>query len=399
MTSLLSSRSRSKGGNQQFSVMSEYSNSEIKPVDQVSRKTNDIIILKLSKARKDKREAKFKCLGSTNCDVMVSDVIVTEANGDVTMRDVNKPIARKRYGEKHSFVSKKGFIKSSLRVCSQTCTKVALMLAIVISILGGLFNIKLPERKSTIGNSSSLSPSKPRVVLHFHGYSALSILRESAAAIIGISEGLCSCIHKVMFSNNSKQLTRCMKVLQNTIICGVTNCTNCSPSSMLKLFAPYCYATRAPTTLGKNILVGKHFDTYIFPSADFCTSRVDYLDTYTVNLDSDDNFTVFHGLIYLYIYNVYRSWSSCNWATYTGAILVNIYTLAYFSSNLIVLIIKSHDKYQSLIIVGLAHVEKASSGIWSLLSHYRSYWREWRPLVTPWADCIKEGIEPWKSQK
>ena len=176
------------------------------------------------------------------------------------------------------------------------------MLAEVISILGGLFNIKLPERKNTIGTSSSLSPSEPRVVLRFHGYSALSILRESAPAIIGISEGLCSCIHKVMFSNNSKQLTRCMKVLQNTIICGVTNCTNRSPSSMLKLFAPYCYATRAPTTFGKNVLVEKHFDTYIFPSADFCASRVDYLDTCTVNLDSDDNFTVFHDLIYLYIY-------------------------------------------------------------------------------------------------
>ena len=232
---------------------------------------------------------------------MVSDVIVTEANGDVTMRDVNKPITRKCYAQKHLFVSKKGFIKSSLRVCSRTFTKVALMLTIVISILGGLFNIKLPERKSTIGTSSSLSPSKPRVVLHFHGYSALTILRESATAIIGISEGLCSCIHKVMFSNNSKLPTRCMKVLQNTIICGVTNCTNRSPANILKLFAPYCFATRAPTTFSKNVLAGKHFVTYIFPSADFCTSHVDYLDTYTVNLDSDDNFTVFHGLIYLYI--------------------------------------------------------------------------------------------------
>ena len=263
--------------------------------------------LKPLKTRMKKEELKFKRPGSTNCrnhsDIMVSGVIATKLDSDVTIRDieVNKPIARKRYAQKHSFVSKKGFLKSSLRVCSRTFTKVALMLAIVISILGGLFNIKLPERKSTIGTSSRLSPSEPRVILCFHGYSALSILRESAAAIIGISEGLCSCIHKVMFSNNSKQLTRCMKVLQNTIICGVTICTNHSPSSMLKLFAPYCYATRAPTTFGKNVLAGKHFNTYIFPSADFCTSRVDYLDTYTVNLDSDDNFTVFRDLIY-YIY-------------------------------------------------------------------------------------------------
>ena len=41
----------------------------------------------------------------------------------------------------------------------------------------------------------------------------------------------------------------------------------------------------------------------------------------------------------------------------------------------------------------------ASSGNWSVLVHYRSYWREWRPLVTPWADCIKEGVESWKCQK
>ena len=59
--------------------------------------------------------------------------------------------------------------------------------------------------------------------------------------------------------------------------------------------------------------------------------------------------------------------------------------------------IKSHDKYQSLILIGLARAEKANSGIRSVLVHYRSYWREWRPLVTPWAVCIKEGIKPWKS--
>ena len=264
--------------------------------------------LKPLKTRKEKEELKFKRPGSTNCrnhsDVMVSGVIVTETNGDVTMRDVNKPIARKRYAQKHSFVSKKGFIKSSLRVCSRTVTKVALILAIVISILGGLFNIRLPERKSTIGTSSSLSPSEPRIVLSFLDYSALSSLGESAAAIIGISEGLCSCIHKVMFLNNSKQLIRCMKVLQNTIICEVTICTNRSPTGRLKLAAPYVcpgYATYAQATFAKKVLAGKHLDIYIFPSADFCTSRVDYLDTYIVNLDSDDNFTVFYNLIYLYI--------------------------------------------------------------------------------------------------
>ena len=235
---------------------------------------------------------------------MVSDVTVTEANGDVTTRDVNKPIARKRYAQKHLFVSKKGFIKSSLRVCSRTVTKVALILAIVISILGVLFNIRLPERKSTIGTSSSLSPSEPRVILSFLDYLSLSSLRESAAAIIGISEGLCSCIHKVMFLNNSKQLIRCMKVLQNTIIGEETICTNRSPSGRLKLAAPSPfpdYATCTLATFAKNVLVGKRLVIYIFPYVDFCTSPVYYLDTYTVNLELNDDFMVFYNLIYLYI--------------------------------------------------------------------------------------------------
>ena len=152
-------------------------------------------------------------------------------------------------------------------------------------------------------------------------------------------------------------------------------------------------------TFARTFLAGKRLVTYIFPFADFWASRVYYFDAYMVNLELDDNFKVFYDLVYLYIFIFYRSWPSCNWATYPEAILVNICTLVYFSSKVIVLIIKSHDKYQSLILIGLAHAEKASSGIQSILFHYRSYWREWRPLVTPWACCIKEGIEPWKTQR
>ena len=159
------------------------------------------------------------------------------------------------------------------------------MLAIVISILGGVLNVKLPGRISTIGTSSSCSRSselaKPRTTIRCHGYSTLS-----------------------------------------------------------------------EPTLTRNVLAGKHLDTSIFPSADFWASRVYYLDTYTINLESDDNFTVFYDLIYIYIYiyTFYRSWSSCNWAIYPRAIL---YTLAYFSLNSIVSVIRIHEKYQSLILIGL----------------------------------------------
>ena len=40
---------------------------------------------------------------------------------------------------------------------------------------------------------------------------------------------------------------------------------------------------------------------------DFCTSSVYYSDIYTLNLELDDNFKILYDLIYLYIYNVYRS--------------------------------------------------------------------------------------------
>ena len=176
MTSLWLSRLKSEKDNQQYSVIlndTERRNSEIV---HLSLYENDIYTPKPLKAKKEVEKAKFKCPESMNCDVMVCDVTL---NRDVINRDnnVNKPVARKRYARRgHSREPKKEFIKSICSMCRQTMTNVALMLAIVISILGGLFNIKLPEQKSTIGTSSSLSPSEPRVVLCFQGYSVLSIL-------------------------------------------------------------------------------------------------------------------------------------------------------------------------------------------------------------------------------
>ena len=308
MTSLLPSRQKSEGESQQCSVIrdnTEHSDSEMNQLVHVSQYMNNIYTLKPSKTRKDEGEVKFKRPGSANCqhagDIIISDVIIRGV-------DVNKPVAKKRYApKKHSLVHTKEFLKSTLSMCSQTFTKVALMLAIVISMLGGGLNIKLPRRICTSGlasvvcqecesgnNSNSAHPL------------SLAILRESAAAIIDISKGLCSRISKVMFLNDSKQLTGSMKILQNTIRRGVTILSNRSPSSMLASpRAPYrChgYSTRSPTMFAKNVLAGKHLDTYIFPSADFCASLVYCLDIYTVNLESDDNFTVFYDLIYLYIY-------------------------------------------------------------------------------------------------
>ena len=92
----------------------------------------------------------------------------------------------------------------------------------------------------------------------------------------------------------------------------------------------------------------------------------------------------------------YRSWPSYKWSTHLPAIL---YTLVNFTSNPLHSVGKSHYKFQSIIVNRLALWKKANAAIQYFLGHYRSCWREWRPLVTPWAWCIKEGTELWRIQK
>ena len=65
------------------------------------------------------------------------------------------------------------------------------------------------------------------------------------------------------------------------------------------------YAMRIMQSLGRTFLAEKRLVTYIFLFADFWASSVFYLDTYTVNLELNDNFKVFYDHIYLYIYTMF----------------------------------------------------------------------------------------------
>ena len=105
MTSLLLPGQKSEGRSTQYSVIRECNSSEMSLFNHEYQHTNNRYTVKRSKTEKNEREAEFKHPGSTNYDDIVSDVIVI---GDVTRRDINKPIAKKRYAPKHSFVSKDG---------------------------------------------------------------------------------------------------------------------------------------------------------------------------------------------------------------------------------------------------------------------------------------------------
>ena len=164
MTSLFLPGQKADERNTQSSFMLKGTNSsEISLGGHEHQYISDKSTLKGSKTNKKGQEAKFKLPGSTNYDV----INVATLNGDVTRPDVNKDIARTRYAQKHSFVSKIGYIKSSLSVYCRTVTRITLLLVIIINVLGGLVNIRLSKRKSTVGNSSSLFLSAPISSLSF----------------------------------------------------------------------------------------------------------------------------------------------------------------------------------------------------------------------------------------
>ena len=291
-----------------------------------------IRILEPSKTREEEEELKPRHIEPTNYDVIISDVIVSgviaESNGDVTIRDiVDGAIARKRYVlRKQSFVPSGGSFKSLLRVCSRTFTFIALSLAIIISVSGGVFNIKLPERKSTVGTSTNLPLCESFVNISCRDFLFRS-LQEFSTNILGFNEGLCLCIRTETNGDNNKRLIRRREVLHNTRI---RNEGGYGHPVYLHSY-PGCpgYPMPIMQSFTKAYLAGKRLVTYIFLFADLWASYGFYSDTYIVNLDYDDKFTVFYRLMYIYIYNVYRSLVSYDWATYPEDIFTEIYTLVY----------------------------------------------------------------------
>ena len=155
--------------------MRDLNNSEMSSFNHVSPPTSTIYTLKNSEVKGKEVELKPRHSESTNYDVIGSGVIIASPDSDVTVREreIKRPVARKRFPRKHSFRSNLRCSKSLLRVYSQTFTLIALILSIILSIVGGLFNVKLPERKSTVGNSF-----EPR---RFRASSVLYSLREFLA--------------------------------------------------------------------------------------------------------------------------------------------------------------------------------------------------------------------------
>ena len=158
-----------------------------------------------------------------------------------------------------------------------------------------------------------------------------------------------------------------------------------------------------PQTFSSYSLGGKRFDAYILPSMNVYASWIEYVDRYIRNLESEYRVMEFYKLVYLYICAFSLLWVSWEPATLSSKIATlacNIlYTLVYLLLKWINSVIRIHDKYQRCFLVGLALTYKASSQIQYILLRFQTNWRELRPLVTPWANGIKERFTPCIGQK
>ena len=253
-------------------------------------------------------------------------------------------------------------------------------MAIVTNVLGGLINIKRYERKSTVGNSASLPQSKNSK--EDDCYYSLSGLRKLLVNILGFNKELWPYViiwkKNKQFKNGKEELRK----LRNTLIFRLVIAFSWLHNLRFDNVNRETFCLRSGN-VRKTFLAGKCLRAYLCLSADFWASCLYYLRIYTGNLEFNDKFKRIYDYIYLIIYEIYRFRLSYEWAAYPEALSVKTYTLVYFSSKASLLMIKSHDKYQSIVLIGLAHVEKVYSKIRSISVHNRSYWIELRPLVTP----------------
>ena len=143
----------------------------------------------------------------------------------------------------------------------------------------------------------------------------------------------------------------------------------------------------------------KHFPICLCLFLDLCASCRGQLGLFKENLKVRIRVKAIYVNIYLFIYVFCCALLSCKLAAYPGAFAIKMYTLVYFSPKVTLLERKYHHKNQSINLIGLAHVGKAYSRNRLFLGPNRPYWRELRPLVTPWVKSIKEGTDPWRNQK
>ena len=156
-------------------------------------------------------------------------------------------------------------------------------------------------------------------------------------------------------------------------------------------------------TAPPDIFGGKCSWAYILSHTNVYASWMHYFDRYLKNLDFEYETRSFFKLVYLYMCAFDSSWITWEWVTLSSKIATlacnKLYTLVYLLSEWSFSVIIIHNKYHRQFLVGLTFACKASSQIQYILLRFCTNWRELRPLVTPWAYCIKGSSKPCIGEK
>ena len=345
----------------------------------------------------------FKSQGSINCQYKTNDVVAS-SNSDVTWKAVCEPavlsveeisrlVARKRFlPTKHSALSLIDNSKKRWMACKGLVSLIIIRLIMILSMLGGLTKIIRCKRKSVVGNSMEFGSSEK--LRNVGAPFPFTIFHECLNTVLGFQRKLWHCGMIYLLWERNKLGTRERKKSWSFGSRPILKLRNLRLGNIFK----ETFDLRSGNVM-ETFIARKRSGICLCLFSDLCASCHSQLRLFKINLKFRNRFKVIYVNIYLYIYVFCCSLLPYKLASYPGAFAIKMSTLVYFSSKVTLLMIKSCYKNQSINLIGIAHVGKAYSGNRLFLEHNRPYWRELRPLVTPWVRCIKEGTDPWKGQK
>ena len=341
----------------------------------------------------------MNCLHKTNDVVASSNSDVTRkavcAPAVLSVEGINRLVARKRFlPTKHSALSLIYNSRKRWMACKGLVSLIIIRLIMILSMLGGLTKIRRCERKSIVGNSMECgSNEKLRNVGAPYPF---NIFRKCLNTVLGFQRKLWHCGMIYLLWERNKLGTRKRKKLRSFVSRPILRLRNLRLGNIFQ----ETFGLRFGNVM-ETFMVGQRFENCSCLFADLCASCHGQLRLFKLNLKFRYRFKVIYVYIYIYIY-IYVfccNLLSYKLASYPGVFTIKMYTLVYFSPKVTLLMRKSCYKNQSINLIGLAHVGKAYSRNRLFLEHIRPYWRELRPLVTPWVKSIKEGTDPWKNQK
>ena len=277
---------------------------------------------------KREKELTTKIQESTNCKAKSrlpqrpdDDDIIASSKSDVNLRKtvwdvgINRLVARKRFmPRKQSLSYLVGSFGKLCKAYKGLVSLIAIYLAIIVSVLGGLTKIIRYERKSTVGNSDKFlrSESLGNVSSHF----LFSIFRKCLNVILSFNKVLWPYEIIYLIWKENKSFRKGKEELWSLgvrLVIAMTWLRNLQLGNVYR----ETFSIRSGN-VAKTFLAGKCFKAYLRLFSDLCAScRVDSC-FYTANLEFKGKFKRIYDRIYLHIYDLYRCLLSCKWASYPG---------------------------------------------------------------------------------